>query len=214
MELIHAVRIFSDIESLIKEIQTYFNDLDSDNIGSEMYALRIVKELATRLENINGVIQTTLLTYLDKDAREEISDWEPVDQNRYYDEGIREKVSSQIREADSFSPQVWSKKYIKIASSVVATGGLYRVFSSPITFYSGTFISGMLIVVVAAGMFFLVPRAVDKRNKNKILEELSAYLDAVEERYKEQAQKIIDEYVSFFNKITLAKEKDGGESKQ
>lgn len=214
MELIHAERIFSDIESLIREIKTYFNTLDSRKIESEMYASRIANELAARIENVNGVIQTTLLIYLDKDAREEISDWKPVDQNRYYDEGIREKVSSQICAADSFFPQVWPKKYIKIASGVVATGGLYRAFSSPITVYSGTFISGMFIVVVATGMFFLIPRAVDKRNKNKILEELGAYLDAVEKRYKGQAQKIIDEYVSLFNKIILAKEKDGGKSKQ
>ena len=205
MQFIQADRIFSDIESLIKEIKTYFNDLDSDNIGSEMYASRIANELATRLENINGVIQTTLLTYLDKDAREEISDWKPVDQNRYYDKGIREKVSSQIRETDSFSPKVWPKKYIKIASGVVAAGGLYRSFSSPFSFYSGTFISGMFIVVVAAGMFFLIPRVVDKRNKNKTLEELAAYLNAVEKRYKEQAKKIMDEYISLFNEITPEK---------
>lgn len=214
MQFTQADRIFSDIESLIKEIKTYFNDLDSDTISSEMYASRIANELATRLENINGVIQTTLLTYLDKDAREEISDWKPVDQNRYYDKGIREKVSSQIRETDSFSPQIWPKKYIKVASGVVAAGGLYRAFSSPITFYSGTFISGMFIVVVAAGMFFLMPRVVDKRNKNKTLEELEAYLDAVEKRYKDQAQKIIDEYVSLFNEITPKKEKDGGKSER
>ncbi len=206
MELIQADRIFADIESLIQEIKTYFNDLDSENIESEMYASRIANELATRLENINGVIQTTLLTYLDKDARKEISDWKPADQNRYYDNGIREKVSSQIRETDSFFPKIWPKKYIKIASGVVAAGGLYRAFSSPITFYSGTFISGMFIVVVAAGMFFLIPRVVDKHNKNKTLEELGAYLDAVEKRYKAQAQKIIDEYVSLFNEITPAKE--------
>lgn len=202
MELIQADRIFSDIESLIQEIKTYFTNLDSERIESEMYASRIANELATRLENINGVIQTTLLTYLDKDARKEISDWKPVDQNRYYDKGIREKVSSQIRETDSFSPKVWPKKYIKIASGVVAAGGLYRSFSSPITFYSGTFISGMFIVVVAAGMFFLIPRVVDKRNKNKTLEELETYLNAVEKRYKEQAKKIIDEYISLFNEIT------------
>ncbi len=206
MELIQADRIFSDIESLIQEIKTYFTNLDSERIESEMYASRIANELATRLENINGVIQTTLLTYLDKDARKEISDWKPVDQNRYYDKGIREKVSSQIRETDSFSPKVWPKKYIKIASGVVAAGGLYRSFSSPITFYSGTFISGMFIVVVAAGMFFLIPRVVDKRNKNKTLEELETYLNAVEKRYKEQAKKIIDEYISLFNEITSAKE--------
>ena len=206
MELIQADRIFSDIESLIQEIKTYFTNLDSERIESEMYASRIANELAARIENINGVIQTTLLTYLDKDARKEISDWKPADQNRYYDSGIREKVSSQICETDSFSPKVWPKKYIKIASGVVAAGGLYRAFSSPITFYSGTFISGMFIVVVAAGMFFLIPRVVDKRNKSKTLEELGAYLDAVEQRYKEQAQKIIDEYVSLFNEITPAKE--------
>ena len=210
MELIHAKRIFSDIESLLQEVKTYFNNLDTENIESEMYASRVANELATRLENINGVIQTTLLTYLDKDAREEIADWETVDQNRYYDEGIREKVLSQIRETDSFSPQIWPKKYIKVASGVVAAGGLYRAFSSPINFYSGTFISGMFIVIVAAGMFFLIPRVVDKRNKNKILEKLEAYLDAVKKRYKEQAKKIIDEYISLFNEITPVKEKDDG----
>ena len=205
MDLIHTERIFSDIESLIQEVKTYFNDLDSENIESEMYASRIANELVARIENINGLIQTTLLTYLDKDARKEISDWEPANQNRYYGEGIREKVSSQIRETDSFSPKVWPKKYIKIASCVVASGGLYRVFSSPVSFYPGTFISGMFIVVVAAGMFFLIPRVVDKHNKSKTLEELGAYLDAVEKRYKAQAQKVIDEYVSLFNEITPSK---------
>ncbi len=214
MELIHAECIFADIESLIQEVKTYFNDLDLQNIESEIYASRIANELATRLENINGVIQTTLLIYLDKDARKEISGWKPVDQNRYYDEGIREKISSQIRETDSFSPQILPKKYIKIASGVIAAGGLYRAFSSPVSFYSGTFIFGMCVVVVAAGMFFFIPRVVDKSNKNKTLEELGIYLDAVEKRYKEQAQKIIDEYVSLFNEITLAKEKDGGKSQQ
>ncbi|MYB58414.1 MAG: hypothetical protein F4X51_18680 [Gemmatimonadetes bacterium] len=212
MKLIHAEHIFTDIKSLMQDIKTYFNDLDSKNIESEIYASRIANELAARMENINGLIQTTLLAYLDKDAREEISDWKPVDQNRFYDKGIREKVSSQIRETDSFSPKVWPKKYIKIASGVVAAGGLYRSFSSPITFYSGTFISGMFIVVVAVGMFFFIPRVLDKHNKNKTLEELGAYLDAVEKRYKEQAQKIIDEYVSLFNEITPEKEKDGGKS--
>ena len=64
----------------------------------------------------------------------------------------------------------------------------------------------MFIVVVAAGMFFLIPRVVDKHNKSKTLEELGAYLDAVEKRYKAQAQKIIDEYVVHFNEITPAKE--------
>ena len=214
MELIHTERIFSDIESLIREIKTYFNTLDSEKIESEMYASRIANELAARIENVNGVIQTTLLIYLDKDARKEISDWEPVDQNRYYDRGIEEQISSQIRETDSFLPKVWPKKYIKIASGVAVAGGLYRAFSSPVSFYSGTFISGMFIVIVAAGMFFLIPRVVDKHNKSKTLDELGAYLDAVEKRYKEQAQKIIDEYISFFNKITLAKEKDDGKSKQ
>ena len=162
--------------------------------------------MATRLENINGVIQTTLLTYLDKDARKEISDWGPADQNRYYDKGIREKVLSQICETDSFSPKVWPKKYIKIASGVVAAGGLYRAFSSPVSFSSRMFISGMFIAVVAAGMFFLIPRVVDKHNKSKTLEELGAYLDAVEKRYKEQAQEVIDEYVSLFNEIIPKKE--------
>ena len=69
MELTHAERIFSDIGSMVKEIKAYFRDLDSENIGSEMYADRIAKELGARIENLNGVIQTTLLTYLDKDAR-------------------------------------------------------------------------------------------------------------------------------------------------
>ena len=206
MELIHAGRIFADIESLVQKIKTYFNDLDSEKVESEMYASRIANELATRLENINGVIQTTLLTYLDKDARKEISDWAPADQNQYYDKGIREKVSSQICETDSFAPKVWPKKYIKIASGVVAAGGLYRAFSSPVSISSGMFISGMFIVVVAAGMFFLIPRIMDKHNKSKTLEELGAYLDAVEKRYKEQAQDIIDDYVSLFNEITPAKE--------
>ena len=123
MELIHAERIFSDIESLIQEIRKYFNDLNSEGIGSEMYASRISKELAARLENSNGVIQTTLLTYLDKDARKEISDWEPVDQNRYYDKRIREKVSPQILETDSFLPKVLPKKYIKIASGCCCCRG-------------------------------------------------------------------------------------------
>ena len=214
MELVHTERISSDIESLIQEIQTYFNELDSENIGSEMYALRIANELATRLENINRVIQTTLLIYLDKDARKEISDWEPVDQNRYYDKGIREKVSSQVPATDSFSPKIWSKKYVKIASGVAAVGGFYRAFSSPVALSSGTFISGMFIVVVAAGVFFLVPHIVDKYNKKKTLEELEFYLNAVEKRYKEQAQKIIDEYISLFNEITPEKEKDGGKSER
>ena len=64
MELIQADRIFSDIESLIQEIKTYFTNLDSERIESEMYASRIANELAARIENINGVIQTTLLTTL------------------------------------------------------------------------------------------------------------------------------------------------------
>ncbi len=206
MELIYTEHIFADIESLVQKIETYFNDLDSEKIESEVFASRIANELATRLENINGVIQTTLLTYLDKDARKEISDWGPADQNRYYDKGIREKVSSQICETDSFSPKVWPKKYIKIASGVVAAGGLYRAFSSPVSLSSGMFISGMFIVVVAAGMFFLIPRVVDKHNKSKTLEELGAYLDAVEKRYKDQAQEVIDEYVSLFNEIIPKKE--------
>lgn len=210
MELIHAERIFSDIESLIQEIGKYFNDLDSESIGSEMYASRISKELAARLENSNGVIQTTLFTYLDKDARNEISDWEPVDQNRYYDKRIREKVSSQILETDSFSPKVLPNKHIKIASGVVAAGGLYRTFSSPL-YFSGMFIFGMFIVVAAAGMFFVIPRVVDRHNKKKTLEQLGAYLGAVEKRYNEQARKIIEEYVSLFNEITPVKEKDDGE---
>jgi len=207
MELTYAERIFSDIESLIRDIKTYFNDLDSENIGSELYASRIANELGARIENLNGVIQTTLLTYLDKDARKEISDWEPVDQNRYYDRKIREKVSSQIDEAASFSPKALPKKYVQIASGVVAAGGLYRTFSSP-----DSFSSGMFIVVVAAGMFFLVPRYVDKHNKNKTLEQLDAYLDEVKKRYKEQAQKIMDEYVALFDEVIPAEKKGDGKS--
>ena len=209
MELTYAERIFSDIESMIQESKTYFNDLDSENTGSELYASRIANELGARIENLNGVLQTTLLTYLDKDARKEISDWEPVNQNRYYDRKIREKVSSQIDEATSFSPKILPKKYIHIASGIVAAGGLYRTFSSPVSFYSD---SGMFIVVVAAGMFFLAPRYVDKRNKNKTLEQLDAYLDEVKKRYKEQAQKIMDEYVALFDEIIPAEKKDDGKS--
>ena len=214
MELIHADRIFYDIESLIQEIKTYFNDLDSENMESEMYASRIANELAARIENSNGVIQTTLLTYLDKDARKEISDWEPVDKNRYYDKRIREKVSSQFLETNSFLPKIWPKKYIQIASGIVAAGGFYRTFSSSVPLYSGMFISGMFIVVVAAGMFFLVPRVVDKHNKNKILEQLGAYLDEVKKRYNEQSRKIINEYVSLFNEIIPIEEKDNGKSER
>ena len=210
MKLIHAERIFSDIESLIQEIKTYFNDLELEGIESEMYASRVTKELAARIENTNGVIQTTLLTYLDRDARKEISKWEPADQNRYYDKRIREKVSSQILETNPFSPRVWPKKYIQIASGIVAAGGFYRTFSSSVPFYSGMFISGMFIVVAAAGMFFVIPRVVDKHNKKKTLEQLGTYLGAVEKRYKEQARKITEEYVSLFNEITPVKEKDGG----
>ncbi len=235
MELIHVEGIFSDIESLVQEIRTYFSDLDSENIESEMYASRIAKELVVRIENFNGVIETTLLTYLDKDARKQISDWEIVDQNRHYDKRIRENISSKIHEVNSFSPKVFPKKYIKIASGVVAAGGLYSAFSTPVsyktkgnhvgdsegnavsggesglhlTFSDSIFYLGMFIVVVAAGIFFLVPRVVDKHNKKKTLEQLEAYLRAVEKRYKEQARKIIDEYVSLFNEITPAKKKDG-----
>ena len=214
MKIIHAERIFSDIESLIQEIKTYFNDLELEGIESEMYASRVTKELAARIENINGVIQTTLLTYLDKDARKEISEWEPVDQNRYYDKRIREKVSSQILETNPFLPRVWPKKYIQIASGIVAAGGFYRTFSSSVPLYSGIFISGMFIVVVAAGMFFLVPRAVDKYNKNKTLEQLGVYLDEVKKRYNEQSRKIINEYVSLFNEIIPIEEKGNGKSKR
>lgn len=68
-------------------------------------------------------------------------------------------------------------------------------------FYSGSF-----IVVVAAGMLFLIPHVVDKHNKTKTLEQLNAHLDEVETRYREQAQKIIEEYVALFEKITPAEE--------
>ena len=198
MKLTHAEHIFSDIGSMVQEIKTYFNDLDSENIESEMYAERIAKELGARIENINGVIQTTLLTYLDKDARQAISDWEPVDQNRYYDKKIRDQVSSRIDETSSFSPKIFPKKYIQIASGVVAAGGLYRAVVAT------AFPSGAFIVVVAAGMFFLIPRVVDKHNKTKTLEQLNAHLDAVETRYQEQARKIIEEYVALFEEITPA----------
>ena len=198
MKLTHAEHIFSDIGSMVQEIKTYFNDLDSENIGSEMYAERIAKELGARIENINGVIQTTLLTYLDKDARQAISDWEPADQNRYYDRKIRDQVSSRIDETASFSPKIFPKKYIQIASGVALASGIY-VAATP--FYSGAF-----IVVVAAGMFFLIPRVVDKHNKTKTLEQLNAHLDAVETRYQEQARKIIEEYVALFEEITPAEE--------
>ena len=193
MKLTHAERIFSD------------NDLDSENIGSEMYAERIAKELGTRIENINGVIQTTLLTYLDKDARQAISDWEPVDQNRYYDRKIRDQVSSRIDETASFSPKIFPKKYIQIASGVALAGGIYRTVAAT-PFYSGAFYSGAFIIIVAAGMFFLIPRVVDKHNKAKTLEQLNAHLDAVETRYQEQARKIIEEYVALFEEITPAEE--------
>ena len=206
MKLTHAEHIFSDIGSMVQEIKTYFNDLDSENIESEMYAERIAKELGARIENINGVIQTTLLTYLDKDARQAISDWEPVDQNRYYDKKIRDQVSSRIDETASFSPKVFPKKYIQIASGVVAAGGLYRAVVAT------AFPSGAFIVVVAAGMFFLIPRVVDKHNKTKTLEQLNAHLDAVETRYQEQARKIIEEYVALFEEISSSEEKDDDKS--
>ena len=202
MKPAHAEHIFSDIGSMVQEIKTYFNDLDSENIGSEMYAERIAKELGARIENINGVIQTTLLTYLDKDARQAISDWEPVDQNRYYDKKIRDQVSSRIDETSSFSPKIFPKKYIQIASGVVAAGGLYRAVVAT------AFPSGAFIVVVAAGMFFLIPRVVDKHNKTKTLEQLNVHLDSVETRYQEQARKIIEEYVALFDEITPAEEKE------
>ena len=199
MKLTHAELIFSDIGSMVQEIKAYFNDLDSENIGSEMYAERIAQELGARLENINGVIYTTLLTYLDKDARQAISNWAPVDQNRYYDSNIRDQVSSRIDETASFSPKILPKKYIQIASGVVVAGGIYRAVAA---FYSGAF-----IVIVAAGMFFLIPRVVDKHNKAKTLEQLNAHLDEVETRYQEQARKIIDEYVALFDEITPAEGK-------
>lgn len=199
MKLTHAELIFSDIGSMVQEIKTYFNDLDSENTGSEMYAERIAQELGARLENINGVIYTTLLTYLDKDARQVISNWEPVNQNRYYDSNIRDQVSSRIDETASFSPKILPKKYIQIASGVVVAGGIYRAVAA---FYSGAF-----IVIVATGMFFLIPRVVDKHNKAKTLEQLNAHLDEVETRYQEQARKIIDEYVALFDEITPAEEK-------
>ena len=196
MKLTHAELIFSDIGSMVQEIKAYFNDLDSENIGSEMYAERIAQELRARIENINGVIQTTLLTYLDKDARQAISNWAPVDQNRYYDRKLRDQVSSRIDETASFSPKIFPKKYIQIASGVVAAGGLYRAVVAT------AFPSGAFIVVVAAGMFFLIPRVVDKHNKAKTLEQLNAHLDAVETRYQEQARKIIEEYVALFEEIS------------
>ena len=210
MKLTHAEHIFSDIGSMVQEIKTYFNDLDSENIGSEMYAERIAKELGARIENINGVIQTTLLTYLDKDARQAISDWEPADQNRYYDRKIRDQVSSRIDETASFSPKIFPKKYIQIASGVALAGGLYRTVAATSfysgAFYSGAFYSGTFIVVAAAGMFFLIPRVLDKHNKTKTLEQLNAHLDAVETRYQEQARKIIEEYVALFDEIIPAEE--------
>ena len=202
MKLTHTERIFSDIGARAQEIKTYFNDLDSENIGSEMYAERIAQELGARLENINGVIQTTLLTYLDKDARQAISNWEPVDQNRYYDSNIRDQVSSHIAETASFLPKILPKKYIRIASGVVAAGGIFRAVATT-AFYSGAF-----IVVVAAGMFFLIPRVVDKHNKTKTLEQLNAHLDEVETRYQDQARKIIDEYVALFDEIISAEENE------
>ena len=200
MKLTHAELIFSDIGSMVQEIKAYFNELDSENIGSEMYAERIAQELRVRIENINGVIQTTLLTYLDKDARQAISDWEPVAQNRYYDSKLRDQVSSRIDETASFSPKILPKKYIQIASGVVAAGGIYRAVVAT------AFPSGAFIVVVAAGIFFLIPRVVDKHNKTKTLEQLNAHLDAVETRYQEQARKIIDEYVALFEELTPAEE--------
>ena len=200
MKLTHAELIFSDIGSMVQEIKAYFNDMDSENIGSEMYAERIAQELRARIENINGVIQTTLLTYLDKDARQAISNWAPVDQNRYYDRKIRDQVSSRIDETASFSPKIFPKKYIQIASGVVAAGGIYRAVVAT------AFPSGAFIVVVAAGMFFLIPRVVDKHNKTKTLEQLNAHLDAVETRYQEQARKIIEEYVALFEELTPVEE--------
>ena len=200
MKLTHAELIFSDIGSMVQEIKTYFNELDSENSGSEMYAERIAQELRARIENINGVIQTTLLTYLDKDARQAISNWAPVDQNRYYDRKLRDQVSSRIDETASFSPKILPKKYIQIASGVVAAGGIYRAVVAT------AFPSGAFIVVVAAGMFFLIPRVVDKHNKTKTLEQLNAHLDAVETRYQEQARKIIDEYVALFEELTPVEE--------
>ena len=198
MKLDHSKKISSDIEDLVQEIRTYFRHLDPEGtMKGEMYTSRITRELVARIENINGVVQTTLLTYLDKDAREEISDWKPADQNRYYDARIREKISSYIGDMDTFSPKVWPKKYVKIASGVVAAGGIYGIFSD------SSFYSGIGIVVVAAGMFLVLPRVVDKLNKNKkeILEQSEAYLDEVAEQYKRQAQKIIDEYVSLFDEV-------------
>lgn len=53
-------------------------------------------------------------------------------------------------------------------------------------------------------MLFLILRVVDKHNKTKTLEQLNVYLDEVETRYKEQARKIIEEYVALFEEITPA----------
>ena len=120
MELTHAERIFSDIGSMVKEIKAYFRDLDSENIGSEMYADRIAKELGARIENLNGVIQTTLADISGQRRPPSDLQLEPVDQNRYYDSKNRDQVSSRIDETASFSPEILPKKYIQIASGVVA----------------------------------------------------------------------------------------------
>ncbi len=211
MKLDHSKKISSDIEDLIQEIRTYFRDLDSKgNMEGETYEFRISRELIARIENSNGVVQTTLLTYLDKDAREEISDWEPVDQNRYYDASIREKVSSRISDMGTFSPKVWpKKKHVKLASGVVAAAGIggiiHGIFSYP-KLDSGVVVAGVGIVVAAAGMFFVLPQVVDKRNKKEVFEQLEAYLDEIAGKYKSQAQKIVDEYVSLFDEVRPEKQ--------
>jgi len=208
MKLNNALKIPQNIDEGLEKIYNYFDNLSIDD--PYLFHFRVTKELSTNIKSIKETVFSTLMDYLDQDARKNIEDLSDEQKLKYYNAEIREniKLPSLFSEINSMhSPK--SKKIGLLLSSFFGVSGFVGLFVKSGTFFVSKSICLSVLFGISALSFFVVPVALKKKELEMSKKDLRVVLDLLKVKLKEECDDIVDQYTKAFVNLYKDGEIDG-----
>lgn len=204
---------YDSIASILTEeavaVVTYFRHLNKAEATPEILAQRIAAELPVKLNALCHAFGVTTLSYLDADARESISTWQPQNKNRFYEVELSAKIDH-VMVATSFSLQSYVAFRHSIFAAILAATGI-ALFLAPapdvnlsVMKLPAEAIKLLAFAMVAGISYFAVPKMTGNREKAHILNQLEDYLNSVQLELNKQVLVIKDVYCTEFDSLAAS----------
>jgi hypothetical protein len=207
MKLNNSLKIPQHIDDQVDKTYRYFNSLSVDD--PYLFHFRVTKELSTNIKSIKETIYSTLLDYLDQDARKNIERLSDEQKLKYYNAEIRENIKlPSLFSENSSTNMPKSKKISVLLASVFGVSAFAGLFVKSSAFFISKSVCISFLFGVSALSFFVVPAMLKKKEMEMSKKELKAVLDLFKGKLKEECDDIIDQYTKAFENLYIDGEAD------